>query len=52
MEADALATSFMVIGADSARLIVDARPDLRAYLILATPDSASYTNLRLGCWDK
>ena len=52
MEADALATSFMVIGADSARLIVDARPDLRAYLILASPDSASYTNLRLGHWDE
>ena len=52
MEADALATSFMVIGADSARLIIDARPDLRAYLILATPDSTSYTNLRLGRWDE
>ena len=51
MEADALATSFMVIGADSARLLVDARSDLRAYLILATPDSVGYTTLRLGHWE-
>lgn len=51
MEADALATSFMVIGADSARTIVDARPDLRAYLILSA-DSASYTTLRLGRWEE
>ena len=51
MEADALATSFMVIGADSARLLVDARSDLRAYLILAAPDSIGYTTLRLGNWE-
>lgn len=51
MEADALATSFMVIGADSARQIVDARPSLRAYLILAAPDDTTrYTTLRLGHW--
>ena len=42
MEADALATSFMVLGADSARLILASRPDLRAYLILS-PDSATHT---------
>jgi len=51
MEADALATAFMVVGADSARVLVEARSDLRAYLILAAPDSTHYTTLRLGRWD-
>lgn len=51
MEADAFATSFMVIGADSARQIVGQRPDLRAYLILASPDGNRYQTLRLGRWE-
>lgn len=36
MEADALATSFMVMGVDSARTLLSTRPDLRAYLICDT----------------
>lgn len=49
MEADALATTFMVIGADSARRIVDARSDLRAYLICDT--DSGMTSVRLGNWE-
>ncbi len=49
MEADALATTFMVIGADSSRRIVDARSDLRAYLICDT--DSGMTSVRLGNWE-
>ena len=48
MEADALATSFMVIGADSARSIIESRSDLQAYLICAA--DSGFTTLRLGGW--
>lgn len=48
MEADALATAFMVIGPDSARTIVEARDDLRAYLICDTDHGMAA--IRLGKW--
>lgn len=36
--ADALATAFMVMGADSARTIVERMPSLKAYLIMDAGD--------------
>jgi thiamine biosynthesis lipoprotein len=44
MSADAYATSFMVMGADSAISFAAHHPELRYYLIIATPDS-TYTTL-------
>lgn len=43
--ADAFATSFMVMGADSATAIVNRRPDLQAYLIVSSGDSTRTINL-------
>ena len=37
-KADAYATSFMVLGLDSARLLLGSHPDLKAYLIYTAPD--------------
>ena len=38
--ADAYATSFMVLGLDSARVLLDRHPDLKAYLIYSTFDGS------------
>ena len=38
--ADAFATSFMVLGLDSARAVLDSHPTLMAYLIYAAPDGS------------
>jgi thiamine biosynthesis lipoprotein len=38
-QADAYATAFMVMGVDSAKAILSARPELSAYLIYEDADS-------------
>lgn len=43
--ADAFATSFMVMGADSATAIVSRMPELKAYLVVASGDSTSVIDL-------
>lgn len=41
--ADALATSMMVMGPDSARALISAHPGIRAYLIVEAPDGSLAT---------
>ena len=46
--ADAYATSFMVLGLDSAKAICDRHPELDAYIIYATPEGKNETFFTKG----